>query len=38
MNAASPVEMPWADDVAAIVQAWFPGEEWGNALADVLIG
>ena len=30
--------MPWADDVAAIVQAWFPGEEWGNALADVLSG
>ena len=38
VNAASPVEMPWADDVAAIVQAWFPGEEWGNALADVLSG
>ena len=38
VNAASPVEMPWADDVAAIMQAWFPGEEWGNALADVLSG
>ena len=38
VNAASPVEMPWADDVGAIVQAWFPGEEWGNALADVLCG
>ncbi|HEV7524551.1 MAG TPA: glycoside hydrolase family 3 C-terminal domain-containing protein [Acidimicrobiia bacterium] len=38
INAASPVEMPWADDVAAIVQAWFPGEEWGNALADVVSG
>jgi beta-glucosidase len=38
INAASPVEMPWADDVAAIMQAWFPGEEWGNALADVLSG
>ena len=38
VNAASPVTMPWADDVAAILQCWFPGEEWGNALADVLSG
>ncbi|HEV2644575.1 MAG TPA: glycoside hydrolase family 3 C-terminal domain-containing protein, partial [Candidatus Elarobacter sp.] len=38
INAASPVEMPWTDDVAAIMQAWFAGEEWGNALADVLSG
>ncbi len=38
VNAASPVSMPWVDDVAAIVQAWFPGEEWGNALADILTG
>jgi beta-glucosidase len=38
VNAASPVAMPWADDVAAIMQCWFPGEEWGNALADVCSG
>jgi beta-glucosidase len=38
VNAASPVSMPWADDVAAILQCWFAGEEWGNALADVLSG
>ena len=38
VNAASPVDMPWAGDVGAIVQCWFPGEEWGNALADVLSG
>ncbi len=38
VNAASPIEMPWADDAAAILQAWFPGEEWGYALADVLSG
>jgi beta-glucosidase len=38
VNAASPVDMPWADDVAAIMQCWFAGEEWGNALADVLSG
>jgi beta-glucosidase len=38
INAASPVAMPWANDVAAVMQCWFAGEEWGNALADVLSG
>jgi beta-glucosidase len=38
LNAGAPVTMPWAHDVAAIVQLWFPGMEGGNALADVLFG
>ncbi|HEX5615040.1 MAG TPA: glycoside hydrolase family 3 C-terminal domain-containing protein [Acidimicrobiia bacterium] len=38
VNAASPVSMPWADAAAATMQAWFPGQEWGRALADVLSG
>jgi beta-glucosidase len=38
VNAASPVDMDWADDVSAILQCWFAGEEWGHALADVLSG
>jgi len=38
VNAGSPVTMDWADDVPAILQCWLPGEEWGNALADVLLG
>jgi beta-glucosidase len=38
VNAGSPVAMPWASDVAAIVQLWLPGQEAGNSLADVLFG
>jgi beta-glucosidase len=38
LNVGSPVEMPWAGDVAAILQSWYGGQEAGNALADVLFG
>ena len=38
INAGSPVAMPWLDDVAAVVQIWFPGEALGDAVADVLLG
>jgi beta-glucosidase len=38
VSAGSPVELPWADDVAAVLLAWFGGQEFGHALADVLLG
>lgn len=38
VNAGSPVAMPWFDQVAAVLIAWFPGMMGSTALADVLFG
>jgi beta-glucosidase len=38
VNAGAPVLMPWRNDVAAVLLGWFGGQEFGNALADVLLG
>ena len=38
INAGSPVCMPWLPDVAAVMQVWFPGEAFGEALTDMLFG
>jgi beta-glucosidase len=38
LNTGSPIAMPWLDKVAGVVQAWYPGQESGNAISDVLFG
>jgi beta-glucosidase len=38
VNAGAPVAMPWLHQVAAVVDAWYPGQTSGTALADVLFG
>jgi beta-glucosidase len=38
INAGAPVVMPWLSQVASVVDAWYPGESNGTALAAVLFG
>jgi len=38
VKSGGPVLMPWSEKVPAIVEAWYPGEEDGNAVAAVLMG
>jgi len=38
VNTGMPVLMPWAEQVAAVIQVWFPGQAFGEALAATLLG
>jgi beta-glucosidase len=38
INSGSAVTMPWIDQVKGVVEAWYPGQEDGNAIASVLFG
>ncbi|AGL14242.1 glycoside hydrolase family 3 C-terminal domain-containing protein [Actinoplanes sp. N902-109] len=38
VNSGSAITMPWASRVRGIVEAWYPGQEYGHALADLLHG
>jgi len=38
VNAGAPIAMPWLSSVASVVDAWYPGQTSGTALANVLFG
>lgn len=38
LDTGGPVLMPWVDQVAGILEAWYPGQEDGDAIAAILYG
>lgn len=38
LNTGGPVLMPWVEGVRGIIEAWYPGQEDGNAIAAILFG
>jgi beta-glucosidase len=38
LETAGAITMPWVDNVPAILEAWYPGEAGGDAIAGILFG
>jgi beta-glucosidase len=38
LNTGAPVLMPWLSQIAGLVEAWYPGQDDGTAIAQVLFG
>ena len=38
LETGGPVLMPWLDRTAAVIEAWYPGQKGGEAIADILAG
>ncbi len=38
LETGGPVLMPWIDKVPAVVEAWYPGQRGGEAIANILTG
>jgi beta-glucosidase len=38
LETGGPVLMPWLDSVGAVIEAWFPGQRGGEAIARILFG
>jgi beta-glucosidase len=38
IDAGAPIVMPWLSQVSSVLDAWYPGQSNGTALADVLFG
>jgi beta-glucosidase len=38
LDTGGPVLMPWVNEVSGVIEAWYPGQEDGNAIAAILYG
>jgi beta-glucosidase len=38
LETGGPVAMPWLDLTGAVIEAWYPGQKGGEAIADILSG
>ena len=38
LTTGGPVTMPWLDRVPTVIQAWYPGQRGGEAIANILTG